>query len=422
MAKKNQVREYLVNNVKKPLEAVVKRVLKKRPDDPIPLIISALEESQGIRNDSLTTEERIELYDLRNEYERLKNRLRFLQNKKGGSTIEESKEDYSPGKGIAHDDDSGTESSEDSDGTLPPLPDKKKGMNRKPRTSVSAEAFGTWNKKGDFTPIIVPKDEDTKDKIRTRLMKSFIFNTLEEKEFEIVIDAMAEVRKKPGETVIKQGDDGDYLYVVESGKLQWSKIFPGKTEPTNLLIYEPGGSFGELALLYNAPRAATITAITDWLLWGLDRQTFTHIVKDAAVKKREMYEEFLKKVRILESMDAYERQTMADAFIKHKYKQDDFVIKEGEEGDVFYFIVEGTAKATKTIDGKLKKVMEYKSGDYFGERALLKKEPRAANIQATSDELVVVSIDQNCFNRLLGPLEEILKRNMEIYAQYSSHH
>lgn len=135
-----------------------------------------------------------------------------------------------------------------------------------------------------------------------------------------------------------------------------------------------------------------------------------------------MYEEFLKKVRILESMDAYERQTIADAFIKHKFKKDDFVIKEGEEGDVFYFIVEGEAKATKTIDGDLKKVMEYKSGDYFGERALLKKEPRAANIQATSDELVVVSIDHNCFNRLLGPLEEILKRNMEIYAQYSSHH
>lgn len=133
-----------------------------------------------------------------------------------------------------------------------------------------------------------------------------------------------------------------------------------------------------------------------------------------------MYEEFLKKVRILESMDAYERQTVADAFVKHKFVQGQHVIKEGEEGDVMYFIVEGEAKATKMIDGKLKTVMEYKSGDYFGERALLKKEPRAASIEATSDELVVVSIDQDTFKRLLGPLEEILKRNMEIYAQYSS--
>lgn len=119
-------------------------------------------------------------------------------------------------------------------------------------------------------------------------------------------------------------------------------------------------------------------------------------------------------------MDAYERQTVADAFIKHKYQKDDYVITEGETGDIMYFVVEGEAIATKLIDGKLKTVMSYKMGDYFGERALLKKEPRAANIVATSDELVVVSIDQDTFRRLLGPLEDILKRNMEIYAQYTT--
>lgn len=132
-----------------------------------------------------------------------------------------------------------------------------------------------------------------------------------------------------------------------------------------------------------------------------------------------MYDEFLKKVKILETMDAYERQTVADAFVKHFFKKDDYVIKENEEGSEFYFIVEGEAVATKLIDGELKQVMHYKAGDYFGERALLKKEPRAANIIATSDELELVSLDKDSFNRLLGPLDKILKRNMEIYAQYN---
>jgi len=131
-----------------------------------------------------------------------------------------------------------------------------------------------------------------------------------------------------------------------------------------------------------------------------------------------MYDEFLKKVKILETMDAYERQTIADAFKKHKFNKGDLIIKEGEEGDELYFLVDGTAKATKLVDGELKKVMEYNPGDYFGERALIKKEPRAANIEVTSDRIEVVSLTKDSFNRLLGPVEDIMKRNMELYTKY----
>ena len=62
-------------------------------------------------------------------------------------------------------------------------------------------------------------------------------------------------------------------------------------------------------------------------------------------------------------------------------------------------------------------VMQYKIGDYFGERALLKNEPRAASVVAKS-ECVTVSMDRHSFKRLLGNLEDILKRNMELYEQY----
>jgi cAMP-dependent protein kinase regulator len=70
--------------------------------------------------------------------------------------------------------------------------------------------------------------------------------------------------------------------VVEDGQLDCFKEFSADEQPKYLKTYEPGEAFGELALLYNAPRAATITAKTDALLWELDRNTFNHIVKDAA--------------------------------------------------------------------------------------------------------------------------------------------
>lgn len=76
----------------------------------------------------------------------------------------------------------------------------------------------------------------------------------------------------------------------------------------------------------------------------------------------------------------------------------------------------GDAQATKTLcEGEEPVVvMHYKVGDYFGERALIKNEPRAANVIAKT-ECNIVSMDRHSFKRLLGPLEEILKRNMDLY-------
>lgn len=194
-----------------------------------------------------------------------------------------------------------------------------KKKNKGPRASVSAEAFGAFNKKSDFKPRIVPKSEEAGEAIMDKIKKAFMFSGLDEKELKIVVDAMEERSCFKKEVVIKEGDEGDCLYIVGSGTLSCTKIFPGDTEPTILKHYEPGEAFGELALLYNAPRAATIFSDGESTLYGLDRNTFNHIVKDAAIRKREKYEGFMKTVPLLEEMDDYERSQISEAFKDAKF-------------------------------------------------------------------------------------------------------
>ena len=207
-----------------------------------------------------------------------------------------------------------SESSEsDSSEEVMDLPVVQQPAQRKPRTSVSAEAFGNWNKKEEFKAPFFDKSDETIEALKKRLEQAFMFSALNPKELQVVLGAMQKVVFTAGQSVIKQGEDGDNLYVVEKGTLACSKVFTKDAEPTFLKEYVPGEAFGELALLYNAPRAATIVAKTSAELWALDRRTFNHIVKDSAQNKREKYENFLKKVSILENMDAYERNKLADA-------------------------------------------------------------------------------------------------------------
>ena len=120
-------------------------------------------------------------------------------------------------------------------------------------------------------------------------------------------------------------------------------------------------------------------------------------------------------------MEPYERLVLSDAFTEETFKAGEFIIKQGEEGNKFYLIEAGEAVATKmlTVEEEAKEVKHYKSGDYFGERALLKNEPRAANVIAKTD-CNLVCLDRHSFKRLMGPLEGLLKRNMDLYESFLS--
>ena len=201
-----------------------------------------------------------------------------------------------------------------------------------------------------------------------------------------------------------------------------NKLFPGKTEPTYLRDYEPGEAFGELWLLYNCPRAASIYAKTSGVLYALDRETFNHIVKDSAMKKRQKYEEFLTSVELLKGMEEYDRIWLADAVWEESFNESEYIIKQGEKGDRFFFVLEGEAIVTKKLEhGKAPvELITYTKGSYFGELALLNDAPRAANVIAKT-KVFLISLDKDTFKRIMGSADDLIKRNIEKYENYETY-
>jgi len=200
----------------------------------------------------------------------------------------------------------------------------------------------------------------------------------------MIVNAMETKSVKVGEQVIKQGDDGNELYVVGSGQLRCTQLQPEASEPQFIKDYEAGEYFGELALLYNAPRAASITAVTDCILYSVDRECFNHVIKEFAMKNRQIYEQFLSEVEVLQSLDNYERSKICDCLKVQIFEAGQKIISQGETGATFYLIVEGEAQAVKLnpATNLEESVMDYLPKMYFGELALIKDEPRAATVIA----------------------------------------
>ncbi|KAG0744219.1 hypothetical protein G6F62_008110 [Rhizopus arrhizus] len=279
--------------------------------------------------------------------------------------------------------------------------------NRGRRTSVSAESMAPTQ---DFIKVVIPKSQSQAERIRVSVSSNFLFRNLDEEQYQDVVNAMSEKQVESGTVVIEQGAVGDYFYVVESGTLD---CFISGHKVTS---YEAGGSFGELALMYNAPRAATITATSHSVLWALDRVTFRTILMENTSRKRQMYEAFLSEVVLLKSLEPYERHKIADALESVYFENGEEVVKQGDIGDQFYIIESGEAAVFKrnVQSGATHQVNKLERGSYFGELALLNDSPRAATVIAHG-KLKCATLGKKAFNRLLGPVLDILKRNSENY-------
>ena len=149
------------------------------------------------------------------------------------------------------------------------------------RNSVSSESIDPKAKIDTSAIKVVPKDDAVKQHIVSTVASNLLFKALDGQQMEAVVMSMEEVKVAAGEAVIKQGDEGNHFYIVDSGTFDCyvKKPDDGLEEPgKKVLDYCRGQTFGELALMYNTPRAASVVATSEAVLWAMDRETFRTVI------------------------------------------------------------------------------------------------------------------------------------------------
>ncbi|XP_076240893.1 cGMP-dependent protein kinase for [Calliopsis andreniformis] len=254
---------------------------------------------------------------------------------------------------------------------------------------------------------VVDKSDRSRELIKAAILDNDFMKNLELTQIREIVDCMYPVTFSAGSTIIREGDVGSIVYVMEEGKVEVSR--DGKY----LSTLAPGKVLGELAILYNCKRTATITAATDCQLWAIDRQCFQTIMMRTGLSRQAEYTDFLKSVPIFKNLPEETLIKISDVLEETFYNNGDYIIRQGARGDTFFIISRGqvrvTIKQPDTPEDKYIRTLG--KGDFFGEKALQGDDLRTANIIADDPEGVnCLVIDRETFNQLISSLDEIRTR------------
>jgi len=217
------------------------------------------------------------------------------------------------------------------------------------------------------------------------LRKSTVFGLLPDAELVRVATSMRLERYAAGERIIGEGDRGDTAFLIAGGEAGVvTRDLIG--EEVTLRVFKSGEVFGEVALVEDAPRTATVRALTDVDVLVLDRATFIALEKDNPAFSQAIrqhvdllsIDRFLKKASPFARVPADVIHRVAQQLVSVPVKAGEVVVREGDEADRFYVIRSGTFSVTE----KGREVAKLSSGEVFGEIALLTGGLRIATVTA----------------------------------------
>uniref|UniRef100_A0A3B5L062 cGMP-dependent protein kinase n=1 Tax=Xiphophorus couchianus TaxID=32473 RepID=A0A3B5L062_9TELE len=244
----------------------------------------------------------------------------------------------------------------------------------------------------------------SKELIKEAILDNDFMKNLELSQIQEIVDCMYPVDYGKDACIIKEGDVGSVVFVMEEGKVEVTK------EGMKLCTMGPGKVFGELAILYNCTRTATVRSDSSVFQTGL-------------IKHSE-YMDFLKSVPTFQGLSEETLSKLADVMEETHYDDGEYIIRQGARGDTFFIISKGKVNVTKgdTVNQEAIHLRELGRGDWFGERALQGEDVRTANVIAVEPVTCLV-IDRDSFKHLIGGLDDVSNKvyeDAEAKAKYEA--
>eukprot|EP00931_Biecheleriopsis_adriatica_P070738 TRINITY_DN4452_c0_g1_i1.p1 TRINITY_DN4452_c0_g1~~TRINITY_DN4452_c0_g1_i1.p1 ORF type:complete len:1032 (-),score=247.81 TRINITY_DN4452_c0_g1_i1:111-3206(-) len=223
--------------------------------------------------------------------------------------------------------------------------------------------------------------------------------SLSRDQYDLVCQKVHMVEIPKDDILLRKGDKGDALYVLASGMLNVD-VGDSKID----IKLKPGDSFGELALLYDTPRAATISAHHDAKLWVLPRSEFKSIIRMNYTSKIDKYCETLLNIPCIQKLaDESNIDMIAGVLEETSFLDSEEICVEGEDAGLLNILWQGEADILK--EGKV--VGTLKPGNWVGEECLTSEKPSDVTVKVTSEEAVVLVLDDASLAVVLKAMSEM---------------
>jgi cAMP-dependent protein kinase regulator len=241
-----------------------------------------------------------------------------------------------------------------------------------------------------------------------------LFSDLPKNAFIQLMEQMHMRSMLPEEAIIREGDVGDSMFIISSGRVKITKTAETGAEIV-LAHLGDGAFFGEMALISQAPRSASVLAEEETVLFEVSRAVLADVVKSfpsvegiiMRFYRQRLLSNLMATSSVFRPLDAAQRKSLIEKFKSREVPANEKLLEEGAPGDGLYLLLAGKAEVSKKTDGKRVVIAHLKEGDVFGERSLLTNQPVSASIR-TLRKSIVLKLPKKVWSEVVSTHPQLL--------------